>query len=434
MRVAGYGLTLGIALVQPQLAIADSPDDVGYRLQVDQVDLRVRDLDFPSGLRVVFRELPGQPLVVVTSVADGGWVSDMGGPAGLSELTAELGRYTRVEGLPAWERVAQLGGSMSTRTGTEWSVTTTTGPASRVVELLRLEVQRLEAGLYGVTDQERAREIAVLEAGVPGRIQSPHQATMPSLHALLFPGEHAYHRRALAMDAASWQVEPEELELFALDVWSPSGTTLVVSGGVHLQDTDAIVEEAFSGLEHLLTDPSDPEAPLRARHIESRRGVMETEPPEPLAPGPAATLGWVEESTLVLGWSLPGGYGMSQSAMELVTLELGHLVQWAMEPDWVYLEDQGPSPCEFRPGLEASVVSCAIPVAGFEDPDTAYRQVAGALPMMWDASVRLDPDIARFHSWNHRASRSTWIAELLASQDGIPRHGQGPDGSARRIH
>ena len=144
-RLALMAATFGL----PLFAVADGYPRPKMELKVADYNIKFRDFNFPSGLRVVFQQDTSQPVVSVTYVNDRGSTSDPAGKEGIAHLVEHLWFRSHQNGpdgkpLPkVWDILEQMGASLNAFTADDQTVYMTMAPKEHLAEILRLERLRM---------------------------------------------------------------------------------------------------------------------------------------------------------------------------------------------------------------------------------------------------------------------------------------------------
>lgn len=154
-----YRLTLSWTLLLSLVACVPPPP---FRFDLGRVEVAANDFTFPSGLRILFQVEHTQPVVSVAMVIDAGSADDPKGQEGVAHLVEHLWFRSRRALGTVHEIHHQFGASANAATGPDETVFVTDVAKGEIVELLKLEAQRLVDPLAGVTKAELDAEREVV--------------------------------------------------------------------------------------------------------------------------------------------------------------------------------------------------------------------------------------------------------------------------------
>ncbi len=382
------------AIGAPEIPEADAT------LKLDEYNIAMWDYPFPSGLRILFQEEHSMPVVSVSSVINHGSGSDYDGMEGMAHVGEHLAFRTQHDDLPeTMDRIKQLGGGFNAFTDDDVTAYTTVAPVDALVPLLTLEAARISDGLAGVTEEhlDLEREICRIELRYANVIGD----AWAGLHGLLFPDGHEYQKAGIGTHETLDAITIEALHRFFEEYYTPQYTTMVVAGDFSLDDTPAFIQQAFTGREHLLTDPKNPDAELilveHAPRVERRELV---EPPDPVGQGPVTVQGNVDKKTVVVGWTLPAGYQDDDYNYRVAADLLTSSIYQTMNLGWGPAEEQSAVGCFSQPQEQATVITCfAEPPEGWT-PEKTIRVIGDSLFSAWD------PDLMNYKATRRRITHS----------------------------
>lgn len=274
-------------------------------LEMGEVTLPIRVIDTPSGLRIVAEQDRSARRAAVVVVVDTGAADDPPGQEGLAHLVEHLGFRARVDGKHPFTDSLDLAGVGTWNAFTEHDLTTfySLGATAALPASLRLEVARALDPLRGVDAATFDVEREVVRNELRQRDeQGTISAVGAELAAALYPTGHRYARPVIGTEASLSRLTLEAAREFVRERYQPHRMTLVVAGDLDLSQIGKLLEDNLPRT--LLED-----APDGARVQGSR---IATPPPVPdLPPGPRVRriAGPADVPSLIIGWSLPQGFG-----------------------------------------------------------------------------------------------------------------------------
>ncbi len=427
MRRLPFFLALGL---MPLVAAADAPPRAKMELKLKQYDIPMRDFNFPSGLRIIFQEDHSQPLVSITSVIDRGSTSDPPGLEGIAHVAEHMwfrSKQRDAEGkeLPkVWDLLRDMGANLNASTADDWTNYMSIAPADKLIPLLRLESIRLKSAWEGVTNEVLLTEREVVRNELRMRYENAFGAAFGYMSVKLFPSNHPYGRAAYAgignNDSLNAITLPD-IKKFFVDNYTPSNTTILVVGDFDLDDTPKFLDEFAIDQ---LVDPKDPTAEMKLIDPKPRISGPAAEPPAPPAPllikgdvkGLTREIGAVEKPTIVLGWTLPGGYRPDQPMMEMAANQMTSAIRQELYPNWDYSKDSGPLSslgCGMQAQKEASIAYCVIEISDEKDAERTAEQALDGLYRLWSA----DEMYRKFQNYVFSYSKTAQMAMILQTVD-----------------
>ena len=367
----------------------------------------------PSGLRVLLDEDPHATVAGAVSVVTGGSTADPPGADGLAHLVEHL-VYRAVDSTPpaaagpadgkrnltrrdALTRHAVV--AMNAHTTPDCLFFYEFAPPSRLDDLLGLAIARLADPLVGVSEEAFALERRIV--GNESRFREDTRRTAwaaNELYPILFPPPHPYARPTGGTDDSRRKLTLDQARGYAAKTFRPERMTLLVSTPPGVSSLAAIAAKLPPALRG---DAAHPVArPARAKPV-----------PEP--PNPRASATKVERRVsplpmpeLWLAWPLPGGYGTSGPAEEILS-------RWAQEDvasEQVLAEE--PSirhvAVTVQPGLTASVLFVRALLAEGADPDRVARVLIARVASIWAREPAQQPMFEQLKSATRRTRR--WIS------------------------
>ncbi|MDP2307266.1 MAG: insulinase family protein [Pseudomonadota bacterium] len=432
-----FPLLLTLALL-PFVASADSPPRAKMEVKYKQYDVKMRDFNFPSGLRIIFQEDHSQPIVSITSVIDRGSTSDPEGLEGIAHLCEHMwfrSKQKDADGkqLPkVWDLLREMGANLNASTADDWTNYMTVAPIDKIIPLLRLESIRMKSAGEGVENDVLLTEREVVRNELRMRYENAIGAAFGYMMVKLFPSNHVYGRTAYAgignNDSLNAITLPD-VQKFFKDNYGPANTTIVVVGDFKLEDTGKFLDEF--ALEQL-TDPAHPTDEIKLVEPKARVAATSAEPPAPPSPllvkGDIAGLttehGAVEKPTLVLGWTLPGGYRDYEPMMQMAAIQLQIAIRQEMNPSWDYKQDHSEIEslgCFVQPQKEASIAWCFVEIADEKDAVRLAERALDGLYRVWSA----DEYYRAFQEYLFSYSKTQQLAAVFQSVDLVSSIGNG---------
>lgn len=442
-------LVLALALT-PAPSLAAVPK-APYVLKLDNYDVNIRDYNFPSGLRVMFQSEHSQPVVAITLVFDRGSEYDQPGYEGIAHVVEHLAFRTEHAGLPKnWDLISQLGGNINASTSNDWTNYMTVAPVDAMIPLLKLEALRMKDGVENVTEEVVRLETDIARNELRMRYENAAiGAAWDPVAKALFPEGHAYTRSTIGSHETLSAIDLEHVQEFVSDNYRPEYTTMVVVGDFTPEETWPAMLAAFETELELLMTPEDAEAYLalesdedRARFVEEwvprLQAFMEevgTKGPEPRVacdarpePPPRQTdeiarvKGMVDVETVVLAWSLPGGYCGEDMLNNVAANNLTNQIYYTLNADWNFSDSDGalngigcfPSPDEY-----GTTMFCFIEpkASGGNKGERLIDKAGDALYLQWDRSLNTNPYYKAFFDWSFNTAKMRQMTDTLLSVD-----------------
>jgi len=395
------------ALAQPAQA-ADRPK---LELQLDDYSLQTRDFCFASGLRVSFQEDHSQPMVSVTSVIDRGADADPAGHEGIAHVVEHLWfRSQRGELPPTWDILKEMGATINAFTARDVTTYMTVAPKAMLPAVLELEAQRLLGAVEGVTEDVLTTEREVIRNEL--RQGEAYGIGFDAIHSQLYPADHPYSSSIIGTRETLDAISLEDVQQFVADNYTPANTTVMVVGDFSLDDAPDMLVKAFPPA--LVFHPDQPEGPASAEACTVRIDGPATEPPPPANREVLPLQAPVDRQTVLMAWSLPGGYRPDTPLMEMVS----YTMSWAVgtylnaynTPPW---KEHNEAFCFLDPGEHASTAMCVLELTDDADPQKMIKKAADGLYQMWD------PEMRRFQEQYYSRSSLQVMADVFRSADDV---------------
>ena len=424
-----------------------------YKLNLEAYDLQLSDYRFPSGLRVLFQSERTQPVIAITAVIDRGSEHDQEDMDGIAHVVEHLAFRARHGDVKNWDLIKQMGGSINASTSVDWTNYMTVAPSDALIPILRIEALRMQNGLKNVTEQAVRTESEIARNELRMRYENAAVgAAWDELGNALFPEGHPYSRSTIGSHETLSNINLEKAQEFVQDNYRPEYTTIVVVGDFSLDESGQILLQAFEGAEELLMAPEDAEKfitiqesndqikflndtmpkvfdyvqksssepfPARVDCGNPQRFDMPLPNQKPGDPIPRVK-GMIDKTTVVVAWSLPGGYCDDEPVMQMTASLLTNYVRQELYPSWEYAKEDSPLDglsCFLSPDEYASQAICFISqgAGGGYPPEKIAEKVKDSLYRQWE---QYDPNMVNtFLQWNFNYARSITMASMLQSVD-----------------
>ncbi len=205
-----------------------------------------------NGLRFVIMPDASTQLVEVDVRYEVGQKEDPPGKAGLAHLVEHIMFQLRPDG-PNTTPLMKSINDLTTRFNayTSWDTThyQNTARAEQVSDLLKIEAMRLYFGCQTVSEEEFLREREVVRNEIRQRGGTPEGQIPQLVLSAVYPKGHAYERMIGGDDSQLTSITLEDTCKFIKDYYVPERATVIVAGGVNVDDTVALIQKWFSKLE-----------------------------------------------------------------------------------------------------------------------------------------------------------------------------------------
>lgn len=415
---------LGSTLFAPPAEAAQVPKP-DFRLNLEPFDLPMVDYNFPSGLRIIFQEDHTQPIVAVTVFIDKGSEADPPGLEGIAHVVEHMVFKAKHGDLPKnWDVLSELGAMLNASTSDDWTNYLTVVPKDSVAPIMRLEALRLTAGTEGVTAAELDTEREVVRNELRMRYENAAVgAAWENINGMLFPPEHPYGHTTIGSHDSLSNIKISDIQEFVKNNYTAANTTMVIVGDIDISKTSELISEAFDGLDELLVDPANPKAPIVLKDPPKRIDcAARTPPPAPISQGPMRVKGPVERETIVVAWSLPGGFCEDDPAMEMAANALTNYVYRTLVPSWEWqkqeqsIEGLG---CWAGPAQFGSTIMCYVEPTGGLKGEKLISRVGDALYLQWDRELMTNGVWRPFLDYSDRQARASVLTGLFQGLDNV---------------
>jgi zinc protease len=212
----------------------------------------------PNGLRVVFSEDHGNPVVAVNLWYNVGSRNERPGRTGLAHLFEHM-MFQGSEHVPETGHIAHVERVGGTVNGSTWLDRTNyyeTLPASRLELALWLESDRMGFFLPALTQEKLDNQRDVVKNERRWRVDNqPYGDWDERLQRMVFPPDHPYHHSVIGsmedLDAASL----DDVRDFFRTFYAPNNAVLSICGDFDPAEARAVVERYFGPI------PRGPEIP-----------------------------------------------------------------------------------------------------------------------------------------------------------------------------
>lgn len=404
----------------------DRPEKPEFALKLPSYSLDTLDLNFPSGLRILFQADHSQPVVSITTVYDRGSTSDPLTKEGIAHFVEHLWfRSEHVntqtgERLPkVWDILSELGCSLNASTADDWTNYMSVCPSSSLPSLLRLESLRMTETVEGVKSEVVDTEREVIRNELRMRYENTWMSAMPYLFEHLYPAGHPYARLGIGSHESLSNIKLEDIQEFTRVNYRPENTTIVVVGDFKLEDVQDLVFENFApqvlhpkateanlvkvprvtnpdknkpgDWTEALLDPEHPDKFVSAKGTPPKRvSGPATEPPMPHDQILSRHTAPIEDPMVVVAWTVPGGYRDNTTKMSIMAnIAGGYMSDYFRNNDSRVRADS--SGCFLWDSKVDSKVICAIELKTADvDPDAIAEKAVDQVAFMWDQDYNYD--------------------------------------------
>ncbi|HET6146957.1 MAG TPA: pitrilysin family protein [Polyangia bacterium] len=375
------------------------------------VSFPIRELKFPSGLRVVAQRDARAPLVGLFLVVGAGSTSDPVGKEGVAHYVEHLTFRSRPFEKASFRRLLSRAGAgrWNASTGFDDTVYYEIGASSALPQLLRLEGIRMLAPIANVPPATFAVELEVVKNELRQRNETSFTGeVLGSLQALVFPPSHPYARPVIGTRASLSAIQPEDVVSFLRAHYRPDNMTLLVIGDV---DLDAIQRIAQQNL------PTEMLAATAPVPVARRMPERAPEPPAPPASALVRKQAAVATPELWIGWSLPRAFDADAHTMILVTDAMDAELGGAEREDG----DIASVSTALVPGQQASMYVCRVVLHQGAHPERSLEHVVNRLHRVWTDNP--DATGSQGESYTLAVRKRSAVVDLLLEAEDLRRHG-----------
>ena len=390
---------------------AAAVNDARQGLVMRDIKYPMRDMRFPSGLRVLAEADSRSPVVALVLVVGAGSSSDPVGKEGLAHYIEHLAFRSRPFGK---ESVAKMldksgAGQWNAFTGFDSTVYFEMGPKESLGTLLQLEGNRMANPVARLAPETLPVELNVVRNELRQRGETGFAGEMfASMQSLLFPTSHPYARSVGGTHSSLSNITVDDVTAFLGKHYRPDNMTLLIIGDVDLQSIGTLVEQSLP--KQLLEGPGQ-------KPVASRLPPVAPAPPEP----PPSTLTTKEAAVatpeLWVGWSLPRAFDTDAYLVEFVNSAVGSALWQAERED----EDIAFINTFVVDGKDASMLLCQVGLTRGGHPEKSYQHILNALSRVWSprnstTALKLDEIAVR------QLQRQALVRMVLEAED-LPTRG-----------
>lgn len=422
MKLLPVTALLSLLAAAPALGADARPAKPDFRYNVPDYELQTKVFDFPTGLRIMFQSDRSHPVVTTFMVVNHGSKDD---PEGKEE-TAHFVEHTWFRSKhgdlpPIMDVIQDLGAMFNATTRNDWTDYRTVSSSENLPLMLRLESARLTEPYKGVTEEEIDVEREVIRNEWRRRNEQSSSLFVDYLYSAVYPKEHGYHDHST--HGSIDNIKLADLQKFMDDYYKPENTTLFVVGDFDPEEAYSLIFDNFAlelldprlkeehlfkyprpGIEnpdqnnpsHYLTgawdpasDPKDPDRKTFQFTERTQPRITDQRPPVPEV-GTREVLteqGPFDMKTVVVGWSLPGGFRSDHWNLQAVGSTASQYVAGAFyeEVDNKQIRDVG---CFAMPEVLNTTVACYAELADKKlDPLRVRDKMLDQLSEIWNPEM-----------------------------------------------
>jgi zinc protease len=362
------GLLFLIALV------ATSCGGAPRALVMRDVSFPMRDLRFPSGLRVIVEEDHRAPVVGVFTLVGSGSTSDPPGKEGLAHYVEHLAFRARPDGEHSvWNLLERAGaGDWNASTGFDYTLYYEIGPKEALPAFVLLEGVRMLGPVAHVAALTGAVERQVVRNELRQRNETGFIGSiLAALQAAVFPPGHPYARPVGGSHESLSAITLDDARSFAAAHYRPENITMVVVGDVDQATVARTIEEGL---------PPALKAGAQGRAASPRLAPTAPDPPAPPAGAMTRMEAAVATPELWIGWSLPRSFGEDGYLDDFVERSASGKLPTAFftDPDISGLQ------VDLVPGTEAAMLLCRVLLREGSHPERSADHVLNQLIQLWN--------------------------------------------------
>jgi zinc protease len=424
-------------------------------LKVPDFQLNSQVFDFPTGLRIIMQADRTHPVVSVLKVVDHGAGDDPAGRNG----TAHFVEHTWFRSIhgdfpPIMTLIQDLGTDFNATTRPDTTDFRTVANSAYLPLLLRLESLRLIEPYKGMTEDQVAVEREVIRNEWRLRNEQSSNLVFDYLLSSIFPEGHPYHSRETneSLDAIDLKTLTDYFDKY----YKPEKTTIIVVGDFDPTEARSLIFENFepqllhpkleakhifkyprpgitnpdkNNPAHWFTDAFDPEKPDQPFTLAPPPKPRVGKETLPLPPAPAkgemkSYKAAVDNRTVLVGWSLPGGFRGRDLEMNVLAGIASNAIYSALAGGGYLdsddkkrgLKDPG---CFALPMKMHSVIACGVEITDtkrFPDSQRVGELMVDQLAPIWD------PEQVTFRQQLFQRSKMEELARILRSVDDVAYH------------
>ncbi|MFT3775743.1 MAG: insulinase family protein [Minicystis sp.] len=342
-------------------------------LVMRDVSFPLRDMRFPSGLRVIVEEDHRAPVVGVFMLVGAGSTSDPPGKEGLAHYVEHLAFRARPDQKTSiWSLLGRTGaGTWNATTGLDYTLYWEVGPKEALPALMTLEGVRLLAPIAHVTPETAATELDVVHNELRQRNETGFiGSTLGHMQRALFPAAHPYARPVIGTHESLAPLTLEDAQRFTRDHYRPENVTMVVVGDVDLATVNRVIEESLPpGVRAGAAGPPKP-----------RLDPVAPPPPAPPSGSMARYQAALATPELWIGWTLPRSFDAEGYLDQFTELALHGGLPGAFWTD----TDIAGFDVSLVPGKEAAMLLCRVALREASHPERSADHVLNQLTALWN--------------------------------------------------
>lgn len=366
MRTASMCALLSLFLPLQAFATDARPAKPEMKLNVPNYELSNQVFDFPTGLRIVMQSDRSHQVATVFTIVNHGTKDD---PEGKEE-TAHFVEHTWFRSKhgslpPIMDLIQDIGTRFNATTRNDWTDFRTVASSEYLPLLLRLESLRLTEPYAGVTEEEIDVEREVIRNEWRRRNEQNIAQLFDFLYESVYPEDHGYHDHST--HASIDNIKLADLQKFMDDYYKPENTTIFVVGDFDPQEAASLIfanvapqllhprltkDDYFQAPRPGVTNPDqnnpddwligafDPDSDPNNRELfrfSTRDAPRITEDRPPVPPVGTTEVKTkqapVDYKTVVVGWSLPGGFRSDHWDLALLGQTASQYVAGAFEEE-----------------------------------------------------------------------------------------------------
>lgn len=415
-----------------QNAFADSPPRPSLALKVREVDIKMQDYSFPSGLRMIFQEDHSQPVVQMTMKIDHGSQDDPQGLEGMAHLIEHLwfrSIHTGQDGkdLPkVMDLIKQMGAAFNATTSSDRTDYLTVARSGLTESLMRMEALRLRDAVRKVTAADVLVEREVVRNELRLRMENGFGRAFEYMFDKVWPVGHPYHRETIGTHDSLNAITLADIQKYVKDYYLPSESTLVVAGDFQLSDVQTLI--GSFGIDQLAA-PDDPEGKnLQLVAPTIRISGAPKDPPPPGTPieikGEVTNLqtytAAVETRAAILAWSLPSSYTEKDAIADTAIRMLNISIRNELRPDWKEQDQQenlesSDIGCFGNGGRYGNTAFCYVEMGADEDAAKIVESALNGVYTLWSR----DETLTLIQRYVFSASKQASMAGIFGLADEV---------------
>jgi len=447
-----------LALPATEASAADArPAKPEMKMNVPPYSINSQVFDFPTGLRIVMQSDRSHPVVTVYTMVNHGSSDDPKGREENAHFCEHAWFRSRHGTLPTimelFNEIGDIGASVNASTHSDFTDFSTVASSEYLPLLLRLESLRLTEPYAGITEGEIDTEREVIRNEFRWHREDPRQQFFKYEYVMeaLYPEDHPYHK-ASTHDSID-NLRLPDVQAFFDKFYKPDQTTITIVGDFDPADASSLIfanvapqllnahltaKDYFQyprpGVAHpdqnnpndWLTGAWDPDSPAGDKrqvfqftpHTTPRVSENRPPPPPPASTDVVYRKDDVENTKVMVAWSLPGGFRDDRWDM----LFLGSFASGIMGNglgDEIRDHRVGRPDCGADEEALATTVLCEIDVMDDKlDPLQVRDKMLDQLSELWNPeNYATDSPSAKYFNASITRNKMEFIAGQLLSID-----------------